>query len=101
MAYWYMSSYGVGPIVRLTSFEYSCCVVWADGTFVERRGALCPSVQLMNRERSAMNSFRLTALVNMSASCSESAEFPPRTLLSWTEPLLTASLTRWKHMLIA
>ena len=55
----------------------------------------------MNRERSDKNSFRFTALVNMSASCSESAELPPQTLISLVAPCDIASLTRWKRILIA
>ena len=55
----------------------------------------------MNRERSDKNSFRFTALVNMSASCFESAEFPPRTLISLIALCEIASRTRWKRILIA
>ena len=57
--------------------------------------------QFMNRERSDKNSFRFTALVNTSASCSESAELPPRTLINLVAPCDIASRTRWKRILIA
>ena len=55
----------------------------------------------MIRERSALNRGRLSALVNMSAICSDLHELPPRTFCSRINPWVMDWRTRWNRMLMA